>query len=566
MKKSPGERDGSSGERARYGERARNAALRLIAGSALLLALAGGSEAATIVVNSNAQAPGAAGDCTLGEAIEAANTDAAVDACTAGGGADTITLPAGDYVLTAIDNDTDGPNGLPSVSSDITIVGADATTTIVERDPLLGFNPPRFRVFRVAASGTLTLEELTIAGGFLHDDGDNGPGIFNAGGALHITSSIVSDNTGIEFSLGGGIFNDTGGTLTVANSSIADNTSNGDGGAAGIYNRGTAEITETAIDHNLSFTGSVGGIRNSGTMTITNSTVSRNFMDVSIAAGIRNQDGGTLTISNSTIADNEATFQFGGTGGIVNSSGTVSLRNTILAANTSFAGGVTDFSNCSGVITSLGNNLVGESKVSDACVFAALPSDITGVDTGVLDTFADETAPGNAHFPLLANSPAIDAGADCEATDQLGVPRPVDGDLDGVGACDIGAIELVPPTGDVNSELTGVPDPATFSTSGAPVPEGPAGTFSFSAEFCNVGTKQLTALKSVTTTLSAGNALTNRDDGSPAGVGSERTFPTTGDYSDGVLSPGECVDVLYVIGLAAKAPFAFNVDVVGAGN
>src|SRR5437870_3463754 len=47
---------------------------------------------ATINVNSTAQSPGATGDCTLGEAIQAANADAPVDGCTAGSsaGADTI--------------------------------------------------------------------------------------------------------------------------------------------------------------------------------------------------------------------------------------------------------------------------------------------------------------------------------------------------------------------------------------------------------------------------------------------------------------------------------------------
>ena len=40
----------------------------------------------TITANSTAQSPGLAGDCTLGEAIQAANTDSAVDGCSAGGG------------------------------------------------------------------------------------------------------------------------------------------------------------------------------------------------------------------------------------------------------------------------------------------------------------------------------------------------------------------------------------------------------------------------------------------------------------------------------------------------
>lgn len=40
------------------------------------------------------------GDCSLREAIQAANTDLAVDACPAGNGHDTIMLPAGTYTHT----------------------------------------------------------------------------------------------------------------------------------------------------------------------------------------------------------------------------------------------------------------------------------------------------------------------------------------------------------------------------------------------------------------------------------------------------------------------------------
>ena len=75
--------------------------------------------------------------------------------------------------------------------------------------------------------------------------------------------------------------------------------------------------------------------------------------------------------------------------------------------------------------------------------------------------------------------------------------------------------------------------------------------------FCNIGTKQLAVLKSVTTTLTGGNVLLNRDDGTPPGVGSAHTFPTTQGFADGVLSAGECVDVPYQIGLATNAPFEF---------
>src|SRR3989442_1660991 len=59
---------------------------------------------AIIKVTSTAQSPGALGDCTLGEAIYAANQNAPIDRCTAGSGVDTILLPAGTYTLSTVDN------------------------------------------------------------------------------------------------------------------------------------------------------------------------------------------------------------------------------------------------------------------------------------------------------------------------------------------------------------------------------------------------------------------------------------------------------------------------------
>jgi len=118
----------------------------------------------------------------------------------------------------------------------------------------------------------------------------------------------------------------------------------------------------------------------------------------------------------------------------------------------------------------------------------------------------------------------------------------------------------------LNAELSGTPDPATFAFDPTPVQDGPAGTFSFTAAFCNIGAKPLILLKSVTTTLTGGNVLLNRDVGTPPGVGSAHRFPATQGFADGVLSAGECVDVPYLIGLATNTSFEFLVDGVGVAR
>jgi hypothetical protein len=185
------------------------------------------------------------------------------------------------------------------------------------------------------------------------------------------------------------------------------------------------------VAHNRTRTAPGGGIWNRGTLVITNTTIAENSNDLSFFApggdGIAN-DAGTLLVINSTLADNFGEPSFGRGGGILNlnESGTVLLQNTLLARNTEGTG-----PDCSGPVTSLGHNLIGDPT---GCTITLLSTDLTG-DPGLGD-FIDDGTPGNGHFPLLPGSPAIDAGNDavCPRFDQLGEPR--------MGPCDIGAIEF----------------------------------------------------------------------------------------------------------------------------
>ena len=77
------------------------------------------------------------------------------------------------------------------------------------------------------------------------------------------------------------------------------------------------------------------------------------------------------------------------------------------------------------------------------------------------------------------------------------------------------------------------------------------------------GPNTLTLLQSLTTILTGGNILLNRDAGTPAGVGSVLTFPAIEGFADRLLGPSECVTVTYKIGLATAATFDFFVDVLG---
>src|SRR5262245_34500220 len=78
--------------------------------------------AATITVTTTSDGAATDGNCTLREAVLAANSDAARDACPAGSGADTIVLSAGTYNLTVTGANEDASlTGDLDITSNITL-------------------------------------------------------------------------------------------------------------------------------------------------------------------------------------------------------------------------------------------------------------------------------------------------------------------------------------------------------------------------------------------------------------------------------------------------------------
>jgi len=166
-----------------------------------------------------------------------------------------------------------------------------------------------------------------------------------------------------------------------------------------------------------------------GDGTLTNVTISGNqVIGAGKGGGIENS--GVLSLANVTIADNSAPD--GNGGGISNNTATadgfVSLRNTIVAAGASGDA-------CLGSFNSLGYNIASDST----CGFGAAGDQKTDPMLGPLQDY------GGAAFthPLLGG-PAIDGGTNtnCPPSDQRGVTRPQDGNLNSVATCDIGAYEL----------------------------------------------------------------------------------------------------------------------------
>ena len=359
--------------------------------------------------------------------------------------ADTIQLAAGTYTLTAADNETsDGLNGLPVVTGQLTITGVTAESSTIERAP----GAPAFRLLQVSASGALTLRRLTLRGGSAGFGTWRGGAIYSRGdvaimesvltghsansccgaivildGRLTITNSHVKANrTASDIGAIGG----DSATIVITASTIADNRATYHAG--GLYAAlGTLTVTGSTFTANVAGFHGAAIFNDRNTLTLANTTLAENVSGLR-GGGLYNENGvGTLV--NSTLADNWA--EAGG-GGFYNFNGAVELQNTIVARNASLFEGV-DCDSPTTLITSLGHNLIGDPT---SCEVAWQRSDLTG-DPG-LGTYTEDGKLGHGHIPLLAGSRAIDSGDDgaCPPTDQLGQPR--------AGTCDIGAVEFQP--------------------------------------------------------------------------------------------------------------------------
>ncbi|MGI9107234.1 MAG: beta strand repeat-containing protein [Pyrinomonadaceae bacterium] len=461
-----------------------------------------GRAATNIVVNSTADGPITVdANCTLREAITAANTNAPSGGCAAGTGADTITfqIPGTDTgcasgvctinLLSA--NSTDTTSALV-ISSDMTITGTGADKLIVKRD---GSVSAQFRVFSITSAATTAVEisGMTITNGRTPDgigggtsggNGGSGGGILNAGN-LKLMGVTVSGNSGGRGGFsgtstgnggdggsGGGISSSS--TLTIQNSTVSNN-STGNGSNGGLGGPG-------GNGGNGGSGGSGGGISSSSTLTIQNSTVSGNSTGIGGNGGNFSQSGSggsgggisyssTLKLQNSTVSNNSTgSGGSGGSGGGISQQGvgSASLANTIVAVNTVAALGFGP--DLSGTFTSQGYNIIG---TTNGATFTPTTGDQTPVSAAQLNlgTLANNGGPTQTRA-LLAGSVAIDKGKNLATdannvaipTDQRGFTRPVDdpattnpspqpGDLS-----DIGAFEVLPPNTAPTASAT--PNPA----------------------------------------------------------------------------------------------------------
>jgi predicted outer membrane repeat protein len=232
------------------------------------------------------------GNCSLGEAIWAAQTQQNEDGCVVSGGSTTIYLPKGTYTLS--DPDTSSPplagaggrlgfdpGGFPVIYTTVTILGNGSTIQRKSSTP--------FAIFQATAQADLTLDDLTMTGG------DTTYNPLLSGGAIDLEFGRVTLNhvvlTGNSSASGGAIH--SGGELDINDSIIEGNQASTEG--AGIDYSGIGFYFE-------------GGSTHPGELHLKDSQIIKNVgtdKDGTLGGGIYAQ-GGQVTIDHSLIQGNNA--------------------------------------------------------------------------------------------------------------------------------------------------------------------------------------------------------------------------------------------------------------------
>jgi predicted outer membrane repeat protein len=310
---------------------------------------------------------------------------------------------------------SDGPNGLPAITSNIHIINGT-----ISRDPLA----TAFRLIKVNGTGTLSLTGVTLENG--DDETANG------GGAILVRSGILGIIEDSQFlnnhtdNDGGAIcLRDSAVLNTIENSSFLGNTSDSNGGAifTSLNSAGDAIIGSTFSANQAVFGGALhlfGNIRLIKTSVISENQASGNggamfiqpssiiemldtttfaFNRAAGAGGAISANGTIDTLSNSTFNNNEAQNDDGGAIGVYGSittmynttfnqnlgrnGGAIFIRagsvisvfyNTTIAGNIASSRGGGIF-NC-GVMSDMQSNIVAENLASST------EDDINNCDTG----------------------------------------------------------------------------------------------------------------------------------------------------------------------------------------
>jgi CSLREA domain-containing protein len=211
--------------------------------------------AATLTVTTTTDELNTDGDCSLREAVRAANLDDPVDACPTGAGTDLIDVPAGNYLFattgTSGANEDAALTGDLDLTSSMTIAGAGAGATVIDgNDEAFPMFIGTDRVFDVLEPVGQPEPEVTLTGMTVRD------GRTSAGG--------------------GGIQARSGTRVDLSNLVVTSNIAPTGGGGGLWVERSAVTATSTQITDNDAATGGAGIVNNRSQLTISSSTISGN--------------------------------------------------------------------------------------------------------------------------------------------------------------------------------------------------------------------------------------------------------------------------------------------------
>ena len=452
----------------------RRAGIAAAAAAGAAATIAAPAQAATFEVNSLLDDGDGTCDatCTIRDAVETANLDAASDTITfAPGLTGTIVLINGELPI-------DSAMSIEGPGADVVRISGDAN----------GDNIPDAGDSRIAyvdtdnvgaANEAVSISGLTLTEGY--DDGNQGGAIYSADSNLTLDRISAPDNYGAEE--GGAVYS-YGGDLTITDSTVSDNYAEESGAVS--FNGDPAGPAVALIVRNSTFSGNTGedggGIEvnsNADSVLIDGSTFSDNDVDDTGGAidfggmesnqpviqnttisgnsaddfgggiDIYEDEGVGLRVQNSTIAGNTAGADGTDTGGGIylatDGAAPVVLSSTIIADNTAVGGNDLAGDGDPTSVFTLGFSLLRDTVVDGATV-AEDPggSNLRGVDPQ-LGPLADNGGPTRTRL-IAETSPAVDAGiANGLTTDQRGLPRTAEqakANASGSDGTDIGSVEL----------------------------------------------------------------------------------------------------------------------------
>lgn len=305
------------------------------------------------------------------------------------------------------------------------------------------------------------------SGGGMYNDGSDpvlrgvtltGNRAIDNGGMTNYSSSSptltdVTFSGNIASRNAGGMGNHTNSNPILKHVAFQGNTAGDYGGGMGNYQSSPA-LTDVEFSDNRA--GREGGGMHNGSSSspaLTNVTFVGNTTTVNGGGMVNSESSPTLT--NVTFSDNTA-GEYGG--GMCNTfSSRPTLTNVTFTGNQAPHGsGVCNvggtFTLVNGIIwdNSPAREQIYNDNITPVITFSIIQGGFSGagnVDADPLLSGFGEYGGLTRVFALLSGSPAIDHGdpSVCPATDQVGNPRPLDGDGDGSAVCDMGAFEFQPP-------------------------------------------------------------------------------------------------------------------------